>query len=230
MSSFLYEEFMPNRYDTAKDISDRLDGTIVRYKGLPYRAKCKMGDFVEDMKIGLTKLANVPNQTVPDLTIEHDDPNLDISMLESMYFNHRSQDAFGQPKQIVLWVTSPASKTFKSGTYPSYSYSHSIDGGPNSIVPTEYVFWRQEAEDCIVGKYPTLSFSLALMSTMKREKYEVAVSQRVALRRESIGLIKVFIEGHFIGWIDPDTNVMKITNDDRRWAIQRILIPLGFKL
>ena len=227
-----YEQFMPNKYEIAKDLSDRLDGTIVRYRGVPYSCKAKMPDgLVSNLELYRLGGSKSPSKIIPEHTIKPDDPDLDISMLESMYFNYPYTDNnTGITKNIVVWTSSSSSKTYKSGTYPQFIHASCIDGSSDLVIPGECVFWSDLATDCIMGKYPDLDKVLSSWSQIKREQAEVAVDQRVALRRESIGLIKLYVDAFMVGWIDPETGQTKITNDDRRWAVQRILEPIGFTL
>jgi hypothetical protein len=222
-----YKQFMPNLYTTMKDLSDRLDSCLVRYKGKPYRCRIKTESDGSPV-LFLYELVN--KGVTPNVRCKPDDPFLDISILESMYVNFKySSDEFDTPHR-ACWITRGTGKSYKSATFSGGSVVKTIDGHQSTEYNCDTIFWTQFMEDAILGKYMALPVVLSVMSNMKRQEYEAAVSQRVALKRESIGLIKVYIDTHIVGWIDPDTGKTKITNDDRRWAINRMLAPLGFKL
>ncbi len=224
----MYNQAMPNTYTIQKDLQDRLDSTLIRYKGIPYKVRVKLDDDGNTVLFGY-RMTNT-RASKPDVRISPDDPDLDISMLEAMYINFKYGNEEYEHPQRACWLTRGTQKHYKSATYTQYMTLKDIQGSISSNYTPDQVFWNATTEANILGQYPSVEGQLEIMKAMRRTEYEVAVAQRVALKRETIGLIKIYIDTHIVGWIDPDTNQVKITNDDRRWAINRILKPLGFKL
>lgn len=222
-----YDQFMPNMYTYPKDLQDRLDGTVIRYKSKPFYCRTKVAPDGA-MVLYLYGMSDMKRIT-PALIIKPDDPELDISIIESMYVNYKHSSGAFEIPQRACWLTRNTSKHFKSGTYCGYSTINTVDGKRSPDFVADTIVFSKEFEFALEGKYPEVSQQLELMKGMKRHEYEVAVGQRVALKRESIGLIKVYIDTKIVGWLDGQDKVI-VTNDDRRWVIIRMLNPLGFKI
>lgn len=166
-----FAEEMPCLYETYKDLSDRLDGTICRYGGKVVYVRVSMAENDEDEP--LVYLYEWPHSDKLFMQIDPNDPLFDISLIDLGYMNYIYDN-----KNIVLYPYRSASKKYKQGTSMGYCYTKNIDGthsdyGSQSMQSQGFV-------DMVNRKYPPLA-------ALELHK-ELALSKDVAVRVDSLGV------------------------------------------
>lgn len=186
------QDKMPCKYETFKDLCDRLDGSIVLYRDFPYFVSVSPAP---DGKGGLIYLSRLDSGRTGDkkvIEVKIDDPDLDISATDLGYLNYK--DSRGTRR--VLYAYRTTAKHFKQALYPSYVSTRTIDGENWSV---SNVWTSRGAFDLLIDQFPSFEQVMSLLDTW----HEVAISRDVALHKRKSGLILVYLRTKEVAWIDP---------------------------
>lgn len=207
------QDKMPCKYETFKDLSDRLDGSIVLYRDFPYFVSVKMADDGVKGRILLSRLDSFKTKDGKVIEVKVDDPDLDISATDLGYVNYVDR----QGNHQVLYTYRTTAKHFKQALYPSYIATKNIEGvdyGASNLWMTRGAF------DLLIDYYPTLSEALSLLDT----RYKVAISRDVALHKRKSGIILIYLRCKEVAWVDPINNNLvfseKATWVDRHYVLR----------
>ena len=199
-----FNDAMPCKYTSLKDLQDRLTGTICRFNDQLVYVNVKNEKRLQ--------LWDVPTRGIIIKEIAPDDPRFDISMLELGYFNYEIGTK-QEPKNHVLFVLRHPSKKFKQGTCHSYLMSQNIDGskdqnfGSSSILSQGFV-------DSFEGKFPTID--------QIPDGGQAAISQSIAVQKDELGLLNIYYRTHKIACKTPDGTVHRLKGEFS-WVIDRLL-------
>lgn len=166
-----FVESMPCLYETYKDLSDRLDGTICRYEGNVVFVRVSMADDDEERPV--VYLYDWPQTDKMIKEIEPNDPAFDISLIDLGYMNYICGN-----KNVVLYPYRSSSKKYKQGTSTGNCFTKNIDGTPSDY--GSHSMQSQGFVDMVNRKYPPLA-------ALELHK-ELALSRDVAVRVDSLGV------------------------------------------
>lgn len=228
MNALKYDEYVPCLYKTHKDLADRLDGTICRYKGEPVYVS------VEDEMLNLHKVIGLSFQHgfMESLAkIGPEDPDFDISAIEACYLNvnfHESLLKRGYPHTTrTTYLTRNTVKSWKQGLSLNGAIFLGIDGKP-----TEYNFSSAlgydltPIYDAVIGNYPSYDLAMAYLSSSREPEAWMAISRDVALFKTKVGVVFVYYRTDAVGWIQPGTNKLNLVDGDLGWVASRYLSGL----
>lgn len=223
------ESFMsvPCLYRTQKDLLDRLEGVVLKYDGVPY--------YTTIMPPNMLNLYDLTDRKVtsPKLTVNADDPKLDISIPECRYVNFKYDEkevARGYPSgKIVVYVTRDPNKMWKQGFCLSYSKFHAIDGpNKNGLFDAAYIGRSKGMYDSLMNDFPTVESVLSEFKDVPAgQAYDVAVSKDVAFRRSEVGVVFVYYRTDMVGWMAPGTTKINVVESDLGWVVERHLKRLS---
>lgn len=215
---------MPCLYSSAKDLTDRLHGTVCFYDGEPVTVLTSGMD--DNLK--LMKLAK-PGELVK--TIKPDDPLFDISSPPLGYLNYK------RSSNNVLYMARTIGKRYKQGVNSGCCTLESISGvsSPFNIV---HVWGSSGFEEMLTGVYPEIEQAFDILEQKKYvqndgsiiEYNEVAISRSVALKREESGITLVYMRMKNVGYILPEESTIFVPNSEIGWIITRELKGFGFKV
>lgn len=205
-----YPTSMQCHYTLPKDLNDRLDGTVCRYDGKIVRVYAN-GTYLDlyDWKA---------NDKIK--TILPDDPLLDISMIETGYFNYEGKIPF------VGYITRNPLKKYKAALHHQYVNYLNIEGKTLEHFMPEGLY-QPGILKSFDGEFPTYEEAMA---TLAKGSAEVAISIDIAFRKDDIGAIYVFYRTTPVGWIAPGGSKIYVIDNDLRWVVERYLSRSGLTL
>lgn len=223
-------EKMPCLYETVGDLTDRLHGTICRYKG-------KAG-YVSVQSKNEIWLMNICNQGTVLFRFKPNDPDFDISSAEIGYMNfevnpdmlkyYRKEDYL----PCVLWFDRMPQRRYRQGLYSECLEMSGINGQSARPNYQGMAMSSRGMADMIEGSYPPFRPALAVIRNPKFEVSEIALSKDVALQATESRMVLVYIRCNNIGWIAPGEQTVTIKPDaPEGWLIRKMLssvnVPIG---
>ena len=201
-----------------RDLGQRLDQSIVRYKGHPY--------YVRHIDVNILSLYEVDgHRKDPILNIRSDDGYLDISTVPLGYFQLMPN--------IVVHATRVPSRQFKQGIHESILKMESI---PKSIEARNFrwTIYCTGFKNMILGRYPT---ALEALATFRRwtnsSNCEIAIHKDVALEFvPEMGITNVYYknENPPCGWIPKNSRTVVVPNSEKAWIISMYLEHFGLEI
>lgn len=198
-----FNEYMPNKYTSLKDLQDRLSGTICRFNGMPVYVSVKSEEILQ--------LWDVPTQSTLIKEISPQDPRFDISMLDLGYMNYEGKGRYAKP--CVVYLSRDPSKKYKQGTCTSYIRCKAIDGGPAPV--NSACMMSKGFVDFVEGRWPTLSDLQGVG--------ELALSSDVAVSRDEMDILTVYYRGQKIAVKIPDIDRLHTIRNEHSWVIERFI-------
>lgn len=192
----------PNR-----DLQQRLDGTICRYKGKAVYVRCG-GD------VGTLSLWYLPSSRRNNASenIKADDPYFDISTPSLGYFQaHKDRVAYASRRPMRL---------YKQGISPDNLMVRGIDG--KNLFEGSDVYGPGFA-DMVNEKFDSLKNSIAEVrkSPVPTER---VVSKDIAIRWDSaLKLIFVSYQMEPVGFITEDSNTVIVPSSEKAWVVSMLL-------
>ena len=199
-----FNDFMPCKYTSLKDLQDRLTGTICRFNDQLVYVNVKSDTKIQLYEV--TKRLEIIKEIKPD------DPRFDISMLELGYFNY-NVGTKQEPKNHVLFMKRHPSKKYKQGTCHTYLMSENIDGSRDQNYGSSAIL-SQGFVDSFEGRFPTIEEI--------PEGGQAAISQCIAVQRDELGLLNIYYRTHKIACKTPDGVVHRLKGEFS-WVIDRLL-------
>lgn len=208
------QDKMPCRYDTFRDLNDRLEGSIVLYKDFPYY--CAVRPDPTNLAVGNLFLVRMDeydgrNVSTKAIQIKVDDPDLDISSVDLGYVNYESTSG-----NSVYYLYRTTAKRFKQALYPAYISYKTIDGVDSSAG----VVWNSRSGfDILVDLYPSLSTALERLD----RRGEVAISRDVAIKKVGSGPMFVYLRTKEVAWIDS-RNLEMVFSHESDWVDRKYVL------
>lgn len=198
---------------TAKDLAQKLGETVCRYKGIPYWIAVD-----EDRRglptIHLRNLVTGGNEG----TIKYDNPEFDIS---SIPLGYCQSDAHCR---VVYCIRLPLRRV-RQGVCSSHLRVQAIQGNPWAQGAT--LLRSQGFYNLVVGNYISLDVGMdTLRKKLQEDKEfigEIAISRKIALSINSLGIINVYYKQELVGWIEPSKFVVHIPTSDKATIISKYL-------
>ncbi len=222
-------EKMSCLYDTLKDLSDRLNGTIIRYKGVPVHVTVK-----GDGRLHLTDVANANSMSGNLGAVSPKDPDLDISSIEIGYMNWDwskesrryltvSQQR-GEGNKVSYLQRLPIQR-YRQGLTSDVVRTLGVDGESNKYSSESSMeLFNEGFKNMVAGNYPTYPEAAQLL--FDGEEKEIAISIDFALKATDSSLILVYYQTRNIGWIEPNKGLIKIPDDELEWVYRRLMRQL----
>jgi len=194
-----------------RDIPQRLDHTICRFKGFPYYVRSNGGKLLFLYRLNNTK-------GVQDHEISADDALFDVSTPPLGY----CQASSGR----VLYVTRRPNRIYKQGLSSDAVAARGLRGeSPGIQIRTK------EFENMIVGVYPSLEATLKEFPKHKEEDWETAISRDIALKwRHKLEIIQVYYKNDDVGFMLNGTNTVIVPNSGMGWIVSRYLSQLNWQV
>lgn len=202
-------------YDTERDLIDRLQGTICRYKNKAFVVAVQSRSLIWLNDLVTGKMVH---------EIKPSDPDFDISSPEIGYLNW--QDSKGRNKAYFL-ERNPYRK-YRQGLYSECCTLYHVDGKRDMQYPSSIVFKSRGIIDSIEGTFP--SFREAFVGIRQGRLESVAISRDIALDPMKCGVTIVYCQGNDIGYIKHDSSKIEIKEDDTAWVINRMLEKSGIRM
>lgn len=191
------------------DLQQKLHDTICRYNGFP--VYCTVNRTTID-------LYHLTDTRTPFTKIKASDPAFDISGVPLGYLQK-------SPTEIFYLTRFPARKT-KQGLDVKYIRVRDIRGNEARKATLDLVF-NQNFVDMVKGKYPPLSDSLKTLrdhyARNPKAQAQIAISRNIAMFIDEMGRINIYYKNDFVGWMQPDKNVVHVPSNDMGWVVSKYL-------
>lgn len=213
---------MANRYNSHKDLSDRLDGTICRYKNEPVFVRVESA-----RSLALFELSTMSYSGEIVANIRPNDPEFDISSPELGYFNNTRYNPKLQTHDFVdvrYMIRNPV-RRYKQGLNDHCVSGYRINGVE---IGSSGALYTKGFKESLMDEFPSVSQAMAMLDDGSRQ--EVAVSQAIALTRISSGLTLVYIRMANVGWILPGKTDVMLKQTDYTWVYERILSAVDWRV
>jgi hypothetical protein len=187
-----------------RDLSQRLDSTICRYKGVPYYVR-----YTDRNLLTLYTLSS--NGKKNALQISPFDDDFDISTIPLGYCQ-ASND-------YVVYLSRRPNRLYKQGLSGDSLQFRWINGAGRFSF-----HWVSGAvEQMVLNNYPPLNAALDNLRRSTTER-EIAISRDIAMKfNPNLKLIYVYFKGDEVGWIIPDTNIVIIPSSELAWIVSQHL-------
>lgn len=208
-----------NFYESIKEASIRLRGTIVVYDGLPYYV-VTMADHMKD---GIFRIYLMPTELVqkinhPDVSqypVDHpalgeyvdkwmvDNPKACIirKQMNSPLFNKFRPYPLGMVNAgtETYYVERQPNRKTEQGLLPSMLCETKVSAGKESRRGGTLSPYTEDFKDCVIGNYPSASECLTALNDPKIEDESAAFDRKFAFVRGPIGMIFLAYKEDVIG-------------------------------
>lgn len=198
-----------------KDLSQRLDHSICRYKGDPvYIRYAGTGTL---FGYDLTNKADSGN---PKYKIDANDPNFDISTIPMGYFQ--------ASKNTVMYVSRKPGRIYKQGVNSDSLVCISLNKAGNR--EWDGSIYTAAFRDMILDKYPPLHASIKRMR-VSTNRLEIAVTRDIAIEWvPELLIIQVYFKNELIGFLPQDTMTVIIPSTEKAWVMTKYLSELDWEV
>lgn len=187
------------------DLSQRLNDTICRYKGIPYQVKYEGGD-----ELALRSL--IPPRGIMEI-IKSDNIFFDISTVPLGYVQVT-------PDRVAYISRKPA-RIYKQGLSQESVFCDYLD--TNLQKGLSFSIFSEPMHNMIIDKYPNLNTVLSMLAS-KEKPTEIAISRDVALKSNpDLHITYVCYKNNEIGFIVNGTKKVIIPNGGMAWVISKYL-------
>ncbi len=197
------------------DVNQKLDGCVFRYKGVPYMVRAGGGGA----QVTLYELTN-PHKIYAQ--IKYNDPDLDISSVPLGYVNRVMFD------DVSYLIRNPIRRV-KQGVNEQNTKVVPLPGRPR-LVNVHNFIWSQGFIDAVTNKFPPLDVALKSLRqrlnvvNMQEIRYQsMAISRDIALMIDEMGIITVFYKNNYVGWIQPNKDIVHVKSNELGWVVSRYL-------
>lgn len=200
-----YQKEMRNHY-TSHDLGSRLHDTIGLYKGVPHYLQVVGG------KIQIHEMPTLSSSQ----TIDPSDPDLDIQSLEVGYFNLKVQNEW----RVGYAYRNPSKSGYRQTISASNLNLAGIDGSPWPWGGVNYVN-HGGFVDSLKNIYPSFRTDF---------EGEIAFSKSVAVKKDTLGVMTVYVRREPVGYLTPTDTTLHIKPCSIDWVLRRELSAFPFKL
>ena len=207
---------MRNKY-RGKDLEDRLGGTIIRYKEIPYR--CRIAGEILVLS-SLVENVNVVN-------VEPDDERLDISSIQLGYVNSTQYKQCAYLKRLPL-------RRYKQGiTHDAVSFRVLKSPVEEQLATrsADYIYSPDFLDMCsnTYPDYETAKVMLTKADARKKIYKSVALSKEIALLKVN-DQIQIFIKEDAVGWVNLKTQEVTTVKQEYAWLYRSMLDRVGITI
>lgn len=195
-----------------RDLSQRLDQTICRYKGVPFYVR-----YIAPMTFRLYKLDET-NSRSKYTDIQSTDVDFDISTIPLGYFNYTPNN--------VTYARRIPQRLYKQGVTPDSLRFTDLNDRAIALNP-----YSSDFEKMVMGIYPPLNKIFTDIKSEQEIPIEKAVSRDIALKLiPKIRIIEVFFKMEKVGWINEGTNTVIVTAAEKGWIVSKYLSGFDWKV
>lgn len=214
----MFEKRMRNHYRTAKDITDRLNNTVVLFDGVPHILSTSGTSILGYL------LKDYPNSK--SIKIDPEDPRLDISSIELGYFNIEPNCPLnGVKKGVCAYLERTPQRQYSQSVNPNKLRVVSPIVGRNTYSPS---FLGHPMVKMIQDEYPTATEAVWNLSAGTHES--IAISRDVALVAEGSGMMSVALNRENIGTLIPSENRVLVKDHEFIWVVEKLLSRFNIKV
>lgn len=197
------------------DLNQRLDNTVCRFRGIPYRVKFAGGNQL--------RLYSLSDKKDEGIVINKDDPDFDISGVPLGYVQINPH--------TVAYVSRKPLRMWKQGI--------SIDSlnvnfvSKNKALAYRFEIFSSAFEKMILHQYPTIEDArklLKIQSSQDPTSTEIAISRDIALKYDHDMLTHVFYKRDRVGYIIKDENTVITPNNEMGWVVSKYLSSFNWKV
>lgn len=233
-----------NFYETVKEANMRLKGTLILYDGEPYYVygiANHKGDGIFRVYMQATK--DMPlesyNSNVPVNSIPADHPSFGIEMdkyldakkdtlihrkmMNSPLFKKFRPFPLGMVNMnsgIIYAEVSPTRKTEQGLTDSKIRCFLPSLGGKNGKLTGLVSILSPELRDCIIGKYPTFSEAVALLSDKEVQNESIAFDRHFAIFKGPVGMFFLAYKSDVVGYVEGNRLTLANTFEYTKEAAQ----------
>lgn len=192
------------------DLSLKLNDSICRYKGEPVYIR------VDGSRLLLYTMTQTNS---PFANIKGNDPDFDISSVPLGYVQYKGE--------VGYLTRIPVRKTKQGLDARSVRVRRIVDNAALSKVNSTNFIYSQGFIDMVGKKYPNLGDAVKELrgkySKDEKCQAQIAISRDIAMWINEMGIINIHYKGDFVGWVEPDGNVVHVPSNDRGWVVSRYL-------
>ena len=193
-----------------RDLTQRLDQTICRYKGHPY--------YVRHGDMNTLYLYDLENRQTRLHVINKNDVELDISSVPLGYLQLN--------KYITCYVSRKPARIYKQGVTLDSLNVDPLPGDRASIIN----IYSKAFKDMILGNYPPL-FQTVEMLRASPESMSVCISRDIALKWDpKFMLIYVYYKNEEAGWIPDRSHTVIVPGREQAWIVSKLLHGFGWEI
>lgn len=201
-----------------RDLGLKLNDTICRYKGEPVWVR------VEGGTIYLYKLPDVNTSGRWFTTIKSNDPDLDVASVPLGYMQ-----GDGNNRNSVFYLSRIPIRKVKQGLPLTAIKSVQVgddSNGPRGKAPSG-AYLNNSFVRMVKNDYPKLPDAMKMLrglhSKDSSKVYQAAISRDIAIEINQMGIINVHYKKVFVGWIQPDKNIVHVPTSELSWVISKYL-------
>lgn len=196
-----------------RDLSQRLDSSVCRYKGIPYFVR-----YAGKNTLTLYDLCH-PNEKAV-MEIKSNDPYFDISTIPLGYYQVE--------KNRVVYITRRPYRRYKQGIDADMLNMFSLR--ENRSLGHAFSIFHPGFRDMIMGDYPSVENALRDLRNSK-VKMEMAISREAALEWvPELRVIHVFYKNTLVGWIPEGSRTVIVPNGEMAWIVSQNLSSFSWKV
>lgn len=213
------ENLFNEEYGQVSDLEQKLHDTIIRYKGIPYYT------LVDGTNLCLRSLDNANGKIVH--SVNYRDPDIDISTVPLGYVNL-------DPYKAAIYIKRLPVRRVKQGINAHNTHVEFALGTTRQILDhygRNGLLYNKEFENSILGKFPPLPEALNRLRELYQESEietntPIAISRDVGLSMDEQGIIKVFYQEGYVGWMPPNENTVMVgSKNNLGWVVSKYLNP-----
>lgn len=209
-------------YTIPQDQVQRFNGTIVQFDGMPVYVN------VSGSKWTLYKPSMVhefPNSPILK-GVDPYDARVDVSSLTMGYVN------ITKYKTVRYLVRLPVKKYQQGITADVVSALKIPNTSPSIALYAQDILFTQDFEDCVTGKYPTLSQGLEYLTREENpeKNREIAIDRSIALAIDPLGIIRVYFRNDLVGWMAPGKKTLNIPSSNMSWVVSHYLQGIDWEI
>lgn len=195
-----------------RDLSQRLDQTVCRYKGFPY--------YVRYHDIGVLALYSLTNRSKIIHRISPDDIDFDVSSLPLGYYQ--------QSDNSVIYCSRKPQRLYKQGiTVDGLAYAR-LPGSINLGIGIN--IFCQGFVDMVTEKYPPLEVALEHLRRTEGNS-EICISRDIALKwNYNLRIIVVHYKNEEAGWIPDGAKKVIVPTKEQGWVISNYLYGFSWEV
>lgn len=192
------------------DLQQKLHDTICRYKGEPVYCLVNRGISID--------LYHMYNTREPFAKIKATDPDFDISGVPLGYIQKTPFE--------VLYLTRVAVRKTKQGLDTRNIRARRIFNQEAQKANNDYIFTESFVK-MVKNDYVSLAQALKELrenfAKSPKSQSQKAISRNIAMWIDEMGRINIYYKNDFVGWMQPDKNVVHVPSNDMGWVVSKYL-------
>ena len=200
------------------DFVQRFDGTVIRFNGVPVYVRVNNPGRTT---LSLYKLSGVLPGHLPINEVDGYDERIDVSSCPLGYINYGG---------FAYYIERRPQRQYRQGiTTRCLEISAALARKPGHRAPSyDNILFSDEFEKMVLDDFPDLK--TVLKTLRANEEGSMAISRKVALEIDNLGIVRVFYRKEQIGWMAPGEDVVNVPNSEIAEFISRELSIFAWKV